>query len=367
MRGVGRKPNTASGKGSAQWFNTMRNTLQTQEAFSAAASGRKRAGALVPAKCPSQPLIAKGSKRIFKTKSITQTPIENNIIKKKMEEYNAATATVKSSRKYEFNVVDSLKHQASQITSLLAKSNPTVELSLSRNETAKATRFVPYSAKVKCRNCPVPFKVNVAVHRGVNSSRLYFSLSKERPSAQCFDKLVMLSRAAMSVSFADKMSKEEKFRAEWIYIGLETQDKCSATFDWSFGKSINTGEDVKVKTEGTVSKKAVNINKVVDIMISRIVANPQLLHSCQANALLIQRKRRIRTARDRKSGALSIDCNSRNMSSGLKLVRLHKDKVKLAITQRNRIETEAVTRQFLMANKKLINAKYVLFYHISIE
>jgi len=107
--------------------------------------------------------------------------------------------------------------------------------------------------------------------------------------------------------------------------------------------------------ERSMKIKAVKTDKLVGEMITRIVSNPKLFEDCQANALEVKKRRKMMTVKLRPYTP------SINVNLGFSPVRLIKDKVKDLLTLRDKIETETVTKQFIMTNKKLINDKFVTF------
>jgi len=115
---------------------------------------------------------------------------------------------------------------------------------------------------------------------------------------------------------------------------------------------IKIDDEMKLKhttTQRTIRNEARYIDKLVDEMIARIVTTPKALQDCQANALAVLKKRKILTARGESRPRI---INSRNEGSTFK----SHGKAK---TQRDKIESEVITKQFIMNNRELIKTKLV--------
>jgi len=221
--------------------NTKRfNTVDSKEAREELPRDNKGSTVrLITGKNILHPIITTIVKKTHHNKP-TQAAEENYIIKKKMEEYNASIG-VKSDNKnkrHEYNVMANLRTQAQRIDSLLVKRKSIVELVSLKEQTANATKFLQFNAKISCKNNPIPFKMNIRVKKGLNNSRLNFSFHTDRPDSQNCEKQLILTRKVLVFTLIDKESKEVTFKHNWIYISLETQNECLIKFTCSFGKGI---------------------------------------------------------------------------------------------------------------------------------
>eukprot|EP00826_Nyctotherus_ovalis_P003567 TRINITY_DN10728_c0_g3_i1.p1 TRINITY_DN10728_c0_g3~~TRINITY_DN10728_c0_g3_i1.p1 ORF type:complete len:292 (+),score=29.02 TRINITY_DN10728_c0_g3_i1:123-878(+) len=234
---------TTPSKHSSHWFNTMRSNPQKPQPFTFAnllTPSRRNAATFLPSKFSSQPAVARVIDRPCAGKTVPQVVKENGVIKRKMEEYNASVVSKKSGKdgKYDGNIMASLKSQALRIDYLLARKSHIVEIVPFENITARATKFLPYNAKISCKNSPKPLRMNISVNKGFNNSCIYLSFYADRPDVHNCDQLITLARATLTVTLIDKKPKEAIFNHDWIYLSLQTQSECAISYKCLFGKGI---------------------------------------------------------------------------------------------------------------------------------
>eukprot|EP00826_Nyctotherus_ovalis_P043856 TRINITY_DN4675_c0_g2_i2.p1 TRINITY_DN4675_c0_g2~~TRINITY_DN4675_c0_g2_i2.p1 ORF type:complete len:373 (-),score=81.39 TRINITY_DN4675_c0_g2_i2:923-2041(-) len=170
-----------------------------------------------------------------------ETVEENRTMREKLAEYASVSRTQRSLDEELSDVNDEeicrkLQEQGVKLNSLIARKARIRMVSAYTEERAATTKEVQYCGKIRCKGMPLALIVTVLVKQGVGSSYMYFSFTAERPDYQNYDKVVLLNKSHMTITFTEKPPKGRNFTHEWVYFSLESEKECRMTFECSFGK-----------------------------------------------------------------------------------------------------------------------------------
>lgn len=170
-----------------------------------------------------------------------ETMEENRTMREKLAEYASASKTQRNLDEELGEVNDEeicrkLQEQGVKLNSLIARKARIRTVLAYTEERAATTKEVQYCGKIRCKGMPLALIVTALVRQGVGSSYMYFSFTAERPDYQNYDKVVLLNKSHMTVTFTEKPPKGRNFTHEWVYFSLESEKECRLTFECSFGK-----------------------------------------------------------------------------------------------------------------------------------
>jgi hypothetical protein len=166
---------------------------------------------------------------------------ESKTMKEKLTEYMSITRSQDGFNEELTDIDDEdicrkLQEQGMKLNSLIARKAKIRTITPYTEERISVSKDNQYYGKIKCKGMPLALILIAIIKQGIGYSYLYFSFTAERPDYKNYDKVVLLNKSRMTITFTEKPPKGHNFSKEWIYFGLESERECRITFECSFGK-----------------------------------------------------------------------------------------------------------------------------------